>query len=304
MEERNGAKYVFKNRKLLIFGFLLGGVLAGGLSFLQPKKYLSTAVIYPYNSHTKNDIIGNPQFGYEIETEQLMQLLESQTMRKRTIDHFQLQDYYNVDTSQLVWYSELELKYIRDVNFFRSKYLSVVINVTTKDPELSADIANFQVSEVNSYRESIFEENRISELKNTEFNFNASRNRLMNLKDSIYKTKKGGRQLIFNFIQNLDNENYDPSGFVDSPELENLVEEYMAENRTYVAHKAKLSQLKELMRQPLPSVYSIDRAVPSYKKASPSILKNALIGAFTLLILTLTISLISEKYRQLKVAEK
>ena len=71
-DNSTGLIFFFKNRKTLFIAALLGGILGVVATFFTPKKYLSTAIIYPYNSHKVNDIISNPQFGYEIETEQLI----------------------------------------------------------------------------------------------------------------------------------------------------------------------------------------------------------------------------------------
>ena len=161
--QSSGLTYFYKNRKLFGIALVVGAVLGLSLTFFVPKKYLSTAIIYPYNSHTRGDLVVNPQFGFEVETEQLLQLLESKSMRDRTIEKFKLYEYYELDTNSKSWKAELAARYIEDVSFFRSKYLSVVIHATLKDPELAADIANFQVEEINDYRESIFKENREAE---------------------------------------------------------------------------------------------------------------------------------------------
>lgn len=300
MDNSNGVTYLFKNRKFYFIALMIGAILGGGLTFFIPKKYLSTAIVYPYNSHTVSSIVSNPQFGYEVETEQLLQLLESKSMRDRTIEKFKLYDYYEEDTSDLAWKSKVALNYIADVEFFRSKYLSVVINVQTKDPQLSADIANFQVEEVNKYREQIFEENRYAKFNKIKEKYDKSASRLDQIKDSIYEIKKGSGQLLYNFIENLNNENYDASEFVNQPELEVLVDQYLYEKRKYDALRTEHDQLKQALDEELPSIYSIDRAEPSYKKASPSFLINTAIGALALLFLAATMKLVLDKWKQLK----
>ena len=299
-DNSTGLIFFFKNRKILFIAALLGGILGVVATFSTPKKYLSTAIIYPYNSHKVNDIISNPQFGYEIETEQLMQLLESKTMRDKTIKKFKLYDYYEEDTTELKWKKEIALKYINDVSFFRSKYLSVVIKVKTKEPKLSADIANFQVREVNHYREQVFEENRQKSFKNIEQKYLLSKSKLNELKDSIYAIKGKGNELLYNFVENLDNENYDTREFIDNPKLEPIIELYLYERGRFLGLRSKYDQMKELIEEPLPSVYSIDKAEPSYKKASPSLSLNAIVGALILFLLVLTILLVLDKWNQLK----
>lgn len=292
--------FLFRNRKLLFISLLTGGLLGTGITFFIPKTYLSTAIVFPYNSHTKTDIIGNPQFGYEVETEQLMQLLESKSMRDRTIAHFKLYKYYELDTNDASWESRLTLNYIKDVTFFRSKYLSVVINVQTKNPKLSAAIANFQVDEVNKYRAQIFEENRLKELNSTKHQLDMVTSRMDKLRDSIYAIKTNKSVLLYTFMENLDNENYDAGVFVDDPRLESIIQRFIIAYRTH-NHLLEEYKTKQLQYEtPLPSVYAIDRAQPTYKKASPSFLLNGIISAFTVLLVSLTVAGVRRKWLEFK----
>ncbi len=301
MKETNnsGLSYLYRNRKLLILALLIGAISGGVMTFFIPKKYLATAIVYPYNSHTRDNLATNPQFGYEIETEQLMQLLETQSMRDRTVDHFKLYDYYGIDTNKKTWKSELTRRYVADVDILRSKYLSVIINVKMEDPELAADIANFQVEEVDRYRASIFEDNRKQELKALETEYFDCQKQMNRLRDSIYALSKGNG-ILYNFVENLNNENYDPSDFVTTTEMEDVVSRYVYEDARFKSLRQKYDDMRKMLEVPLPSVYSIDRASPSYYKVSPSLSLNVLIGAMLVFIMSLTIKLVVDKWRQLR----
>lgn len=301
MEENiSGASFLYRHRKVLVIALLLGGILGGAGSYFIPKKYMSTAIIYPYSSHSRNDLLANPQFGYEIESEQLLQLLESKSMRDKTIDKFELYNYYKVDTLEKGWRDIAALKYIGDVDFMRSKYLSIVINVRTTNPQLSADIANYQVQEVNKFREEIFFANRTAEFENVKKEYFKNESKLARIRDSIYLVKGGKQDLLYNFIENLNNENYDPSGFVNDPRLESLIRDYRFELTKNVKLKESYDKMQKLLEDPLPSVYSIDRALPSFKKVSPSYFVNGAIGAFLLFALTLTLRVLVDKWKILK----
>jgi len=299
-ENPKGIYFLYKYRKLLFIALLIGGFSGFGMTFLIPKKFMSTAIVYPYNSNTRNELIANPQFGYEVETEQLLQLLSSKSMRDRTIEKFELYNYYDIDTNQASWNSELTLKYIRDVEFLRSKFLSVVINVTMTDPVLAANIANFQVAEINMYRASIFEENRTADFNYIDSQFKESSKEVNALKDSIYAIKKDDNKLIFNFLENLNNENYDPSEFVNDRKLETLIIDYRFAYDRYINLRSRYEELKRALDEPIPSVYSIDKAMPSYKKVSPSFMINALLGAIVLFTLVFTIRLIFDKLNSVR----
>jgi len=295
--------YIYHNRKFLIITFFIGVFLSIGATFFIPKKYLSTAIIYPANSHTRNDIVGNPQFGFETETEQLLQLLESKNMRDRTMEEFDLVSYYEMDTTKPDWKTHLDLKYIDDVTFSRSKYLSVVISVKTENPELSAKIANFQIDEVNAYRDAIFLKNRQQELNSVKENLAISEKKCKLLRDTIYSIKKGDEKLIFNFMENLNNEDYDASEFVDDPKLEPIIEQYIFEQALLQELRTSHNNLEVQMNRPMPAVYTIDRAFPAYKKVSPSFLLNAVLGGFCLMLLSLTLMIVRKEVLSIKSKE-
>ena len=296
-DNNTGVIFIVRNRKLWLVSLLIGAIVGGGITFILPKKYRSTAIIYPYSSHTREDLISNPQFGYESESEQLLQLLHSQSMRDRTVQKFQLYDYYELDTNSQSWKSDLTLKYVQDVNFSRSQYLSIVISVVMKDPLLAADIANFQVAEINQYRASIFDQNREADFKAAQQELEHSVQSMEALKDSIYTLKGGENTLLFNFIENLDNEDFDPSTFITSPELERLIVDYRFAYDRYIQAHSDFQEKEKAINGPIPSVYSVDKAAPNYKKVAPSLMVNSLLGALVLFVLVFTIRFVVEKWQ-------
>jgi uncharacterized protein involved in exopolysaccharide biosynthesis len=292
--------FIFQHRKAVFSSTIIGALLGLTITFFIPKKFNSTAVVYPYSAYSKNDIVENPQFGYEIETEQLMQLMESQTMRDRTIKKFNLQKYYDIDTSRPAWRSELTLKYVEDITFFRSKYLSVVVNVQTTDPVFSAKIANYQIEEINNYRQEIFAKNRSNELEGSKKMLDKIQSNISALKDSIYTIKTDKSEVLYAFIQNLDNDNYDASAFADDPRLEDILDNYVSEYKRLQIAREDYKRKFEKFAMPMPSVYVIDRAEPNFKKVSPSFVINILLGALTLMILSITVLLVRNKWLALK----
>lgn len=303
-DQNKGAYFFYHYRKLFFIAIILGGVAGVGITFLIPPKYMSTAIVYPYNSHTRENLVANPQFGFETETEQLLQLLSSKSMRDRTIEKFKLYDYYEIDTTEASWNSDLTLLYINDIQFMRSKYLSVVINVTMKDPVLAANVANYQVAEMNNYRTSIFESNRKSDFEYIKLQYELSEKDVFELRDSIYAVRKGEKALLFNFIENLNNENYDPSDFVNDAGLERLIVDYRFAYDRYISLKGNYEKLKREINEPIPSVYSIDSATPSYKKVSPSFVLNGVLGAIVLFTLVFTLRFLMDKWNDVKASFK
>lgn len=299
-DNKQGIHFLFRYRKLWLVSIILGALMGTGITFFISPRYLSTAIVYPYNSQTRQDLVSNPQFGFEFESEQLMQLLNSQSMRDRTIEKFKLYDYYSIDTNENTWSAELTERYVRDVNIMRSKFLSVVINVTMKDPKLAANIANFQIDEVDKFRASIFEENRKADLEKSKEKMTKLESEVKALADSIYALKGGTDDLLFNFMENLNNEDFDPSGFIDSPELEKAFIDYRFTYDQFIAARNDYEKKNQAMEDPIPSVYKVDRAQPSYKAVSPSLPINIILGALALFALVFIVRFVMDKWQNLK----
>ena len=163
-EAKSILKFLFEHGVKIIIVFIIGSVVAICLTFFIPEKFRSSGIIYPPNSFTRDQLISNPQFGHETETEHLMQLLESSTLRDQIIKKFDLYKYYELDSMSTGWKQELNLRVIGDINFIRSKYLSVVISAELSNPEMTANIVNYIIDEVNVYKKNVFNENRASEI--------------------------------------------------------------------------------------------------------------------------------------------
>jgi len=119
--------------------FAAAGVLAAVLgtvfshpAFMHPR-YRSTAVVYPVNLNS-----------YSIETraDQLLQLLESNSIRDSLLLKFDLARHYDIDTTGPSGRAELYNLYNERVDIDKTRYESVQIEVTDEDPVLARDMAN------------------------------------------------------------------------------------------------------------------------------------------------------------------
>jgi hypothetical protein len=86
--------------------------------------------------------------------------------------------------------------------------------------------------------------------------------------------------------------------------MEPLVDRYLFVIEQHRELRGSVEQMKKQLATPLPSVYTIDEAVPSFKKVSPSFLINGSIGALLVFLLTMVFRLILNKWSELKAAEQ
>ena len=102
---------------------VLAAVFSSSL-FIQPK-FRSTAVLYPAN------II---PMGTETPTEQMLQVLESDEIMLAVSEEFHLYNHYKIDSSKAGTKTLLKEEFQDNVNFEKTKYESVIIEVMDTDP--------------------------------------------------------------------------------------------------------------------------------------------------------------------------
>jgi hypothetical protein len=305
-EEKEEAKsilsYFFEHGVKIIIAFVVGTILAICLTFLIPKKYRASGIIYPPNSFTRDQLISNPQFGHESETEQLMQLLESSTLRDRVVNEFDFISYYDIDSNTVGWKQNLNLKYIQDVQFFRSKYLSVIVSAELTKPERAAEVVNFIIDEVNNYKKNVFKDNRDAEISFYISRLERSKLELDSVVSIIYSIKDTSNRenLITNYKQRIATDNFIDENYIDSREMEQLIQSYDIIRGQTRQFQIDYEHAVDEMNKPLLKNYVVDRAVPTFKKISPSFITNGLIGGVLLTIIMILLFVIRDKYRTYK----
>ena len=184
-------RFLFQKKWHILGTTLATALLALLVTFFIPAKYYSYGTIFPTASNSMDDVLQNPQFGYEVHADRLMQVLESEVLRDSIIGMFDLVNYYEVDTNKLDWKYDLDKKFVTDITFFRSKYMSIVIKARMKNPKLAADIVNAIIEMVDGLREKIFKDNATEALRIVENNYFRKVEEVNKLVDSIYTQREG-----------------------------------------------------------------------------------------------------------------
>jgi capsule polysaccharide export protein KpsE/RkpR len=113
--------------------------LLSGPSFIRPR-YRSMAIVYPVNLTS-----------YSIETraDQLLQLMESNSIRDSLIQKFDLRNHYRIDTAQVSDRHILYNVYKERVEISKTRYESVQVEVTDEDPVVARDMVQAILDQVN-----------------------------------------------------------------------------------------------------------------------------------------------------------
>lgn len=134
---------VFKTRYRAFAGVgLFAAVVAVVLShpvFIKPR-YMSTATVYPVNLNS---------YSIETRTDQLLQLLRSNSIRDSLIRKFDLVSVYDADTTRTGGYFALYNEFLDRVDIGKTQYESVMIEVVDEDPVRARDMVNEMLRQVN-----------------------------------------------------------------------------------------------------------------------------------------------------------
>ena len=128
----------------------LCGIVFSAPHFITPL-YKSTTVIYPTSSNSTSKVLISTtyqsdkdimNFGEDEQTEQMLQVLNSNRVRDKVISRFNLMEHYNIKGSSKYPFTKLNKLYDARIKFRRTEYNAVKITVLDPDPALAAQMAN------------------------------------------------------------------------------------------------------------------------------------------------------------------
>lgn len=144
--------YLFSKWKPLLIISVLAFIISVVASLIITPKFKSTVIMFPASSVSVSEALvsttssgsksGILAFGEEEETEQLLQILNSDEIKENLIQKFNLFDHYQIDASSKYKYTELYSRMESNISFRKTEYMSVRIDVLDEDPQMAADMAN------------------------------------------------------------------------------------------------------------------------------------------------------------------
>ena len=147
----NLIKFLFQWWKHLAIVCSLAAVVSIIISLVIEEKFRATVIMFPASTNSvakallvennvgKHDILA---FGEEEQAEQMLQILNSDEIRERICDKYDLMNHYEIDPNDDYVKTQLIEEFEDNVSFKRTEYQSVRIDVLDKDPMISRDIAN------------------------------------------------------------------------------------------------------------------------------------------------------------------
>jgi capsule polysaccharide export protein KpsE/RkpR len=114
-------------------------VVASSPTFMPPR-YMSQATVYPVNLNS---------YSIETRTDQLLQLLQSNSIRDSLITQYDLATVYDVDTTVNGGYFALYNEFNDRVEINKTNFESVRIEIVDEDPIRARDLVNAMLKQVN-----------------------------------------------------------------------------------------------------------------------------------------------------------
>jgi capsule polysaccharide export protein KpsE/RkpR len=135
-------KIVQRNWKTMALVAVVSAVIAAVASSptFMPPRYLSRATVYPVNLNS---------YSIETRTDQLLQLLQSNSIRDSLITQFDLATVYDVDTTVNGGYFALYNEFNDRVEINKTNFESVRIEIVDEDPIRARDLVNAMLKQVN-----------------------------------------------------------------------------------------------------------------------------------------------------------
>jgi capsular polysaccharide biosynthesis protein len=319
-DSTNFIVFLYQWRKPLLLisvAAFLVSIIFSSPFFITPK-FKSTVIMYPVasNSISKallSENVGNKQdvmqFGEEEQTEQMLQLLNSNKIKDRIIEEFNLLKHYKLDESVRYQKTRLYKTFDNNINFRRTEYMAVMITVLDQDPIMAADIANAIANLLDSTKNVMQKQRAIKAFEIVEAEYMQQLDHVKTMEDSLTKLRHLGvhdyesqaemihQQLAMELAKN------NLPGIKALQEQLDILAKY---GGSYVSIRDQLEYEKKLLSEKkarlifakvdateiLPQKFVVDEAFPAEKKSYPVrwiIVVISTLSAFILGILILAV---------------
>jgi uncharacterized protein involved in exopolysaccharide biosynthesis len=330
-QENNSKEFRFSSVDLIVFAWekripliiiTVVAVLASIIiSLTMTNLYKSKVVLFPApNTSVSKYLFSNQSagpigllaFGEEEQTEQLLQVLQSDQIKNRIIEKFDLINHYEIDPDLKYKYTVLNNKMKKYIKYKRTKYMSVVVEVLDKDPVTAANIANEISDLVDTTMNKIQRERATLAFKLVEQEYVAMENHIKQMEDSLAVLRSYG---IFDYVAQSEelwegysdaiNDNDERAMRIFEKKMDTFskyggsyisISDFVVyEKRNFGDLTQKYIQAKVEAEQNLPQKFVVDRAAPDVRKAYPkrsliviqSALSAFILGYIVLLIISI-----------------
>ena len=311
--------FLWKNRKPLIVVGIIAFLSSAIVSLLIEEKFESTVTLYPTktSSVTFNENITEDQsvskFGEDEEAEQMLQILESSSIREKIITKYNLMIHYDIDLDSKYLNTALTKTYTENINFKRNNNGAVLISVLDKSPDTAALIANDIASLFDSIKNSMIHERAKTDFVIKKQKLNKIKGQMQSLRDTMTSLSSMG--VVIDDAYRALTEGYvnakDPEMKKSFKTKMNMTEKYGSILKSFQIKAGFLSkrlanmettyeQAESDANSYLSHKFVVEKAYPAEKKAYPIRWLIVVLSTFSSLLLGISGLLIKNKIDLLK----
>jgi uncharacterized protein involved in exopolysaccharide biosynthesis len=319
-------KFTWGKKTILIIVSLLAFIISIIVSYSITPRYKASVIMFPaasvsvsknlvetsVNTSDTKDIL---TFGADEEAERLLQILQSDQVRKHITDKFNLFAHYKIDFLKNKYpYTTLNNMIKGNVKIRRTEFTSIAIDVLDEDPQMAADIAN----EISVYVDSVFFHIKQGRAKEAyaivERECLSTKQSIQVMTDSLKEIRMLGVQDYKTQAEALNKALADALS-ANNKNAINVIESKLAitakyggiyvelsdklewEIERYSLLQAKLAAAKVNLENTMSNVFIVDRASKSEKKALPRKSLIVMMSTISTFALTLLILLIADNIK-------
>jgi len=277
-------KFLIKNFKIIVAITIIGAITSIIVALVITPKFKSSVVIFPASTSSVSkalltDMSRAPKdvlkFGEEEETEQLLQVLQSDEIKARIIQKYDLINHYDIDPSSKYKKTKLLNEYIDNISTRKTEFQAVEIKVLDTDPAVAAAIANDIAVLLDTIYNKIQKERALKALAVVE---------------EVYFTQKKFTEALGDSLQMIINKNT----------YNSLNKRHEEELKQLSLLKSKYSEAKVDAYNDLPHKYIVNPAQVSEKKSYPIRWLIVSLSTIATFVFAFFLLLLIEKYKSIK----
>lgn len=318
--------FFYKWRKTIAAVGLLSAVSSAGVAWIIPEKYKSTVILFPapsvsisrslmsQNAPSQSDLL---QFGEEDDMERMLQVLNSEEIRERVISKYKLAEHYRIEKDDPYKRTLLRQEYDDNIQFKKTEYMSVKIEVLDRDPQMASNLANDIAALYDSTMVRMKRERAIDAFKIVEREYRLLQKDIHTKEDSLHKLMMLG---VNDYESQADRLNEALGKAIiegrtaAAKELDAKIKTLSFYGTAYMAlrddlyrmreqsnqFKEKFEQAKVDAQQNISEKFVVDRAFPAEKKSYPIRWIIVVVATLSALIITMLSIVLLENIKRVQ----
>ena len=314
-------KRIWDWRMPLAIAGALGGIISAAATFLIEPEFQSSVVLFAlpqqsigaqfYEVDKREDILA---YGETEDAERLLQILNSDRVRRRIIEKYDLWSHYDIERAESGAQAAMAKVYAGKVDAALTRYGSIRIDVFDKDPIMARDIANDVANLTDSVANQLRNDRAKEAFRYAKQSLNQHRDGIADMKNRLTELRSEG---IYDYSVQIEglNEQYATALAEGQPsraanimsKMEKLAPfaaefnqltiaiEYAIEQEAVLKKRFDLNKLDA--ESQLPAAFVVDRAAVADKKARPIRWLMTILGAMSVALSALVYLLFRDAVR-------